>query len=116
MTFPSGTVTFLFTGVEGSTKLTQEYPDDMPARLTRHDEILNQAIQRQNGDVFQWDISQFVADSFSATFHSASDAMNHTEVFENFYDDLNPVFNANIISRFTVASKHRAFSQRVPCI
>ncbi len=27
MTFPTGTVTFLFTGIEGSTKLAQQYPD-----------------------------------------------------------------------------------------
>ena len=30
---PSGTVTFLFTDVEGSTKLAQQYPDEMPALL-----------------------------------------------------------------------------------
>ena len=27
MTHPTGTVTFLFTDIEGSTKLAQEYPD-----------------------------------------------------------------------------------------
>jgi class 3 adenylate cyclase len=42
---PSGTVTFLFTDIEGSTKLAQEYPDDMPILLARHHKILNQAIQ-----------------------------------------------------------------------
>jgi class 3 adenylate cyclase len=29
MTHPTGTVTFLFTDIEGSTKLAQEYPDAM---------------------------------------------------------------------------------------
>jgi len=68
---PSGTVTFLFTDIEGSTKLAQEHPDEMPALLTRHHEILNQAIQAHNGHVFQ-----VVGDSFSASFHSAKDALN----------------------------------------
>ena len=30
---PSGTVTFLFADVEGSIKLAQQYPDEMPALL-----------------------------------------------------------------------------------
>ncbi|HSG44870.1 MAG TPA: adenylate/guanylate cyclase domain-containing protein, partial [Anaerolineales bacterium] len=70
---PSGTVTFLFTDIEGSTKLSQEHPDEMPALLARHNEILNQAIEAHNGYVFQ-----IVGDSFSASFHSASDALNAT--------------------------------------
>src|SRR5215510_15327189 len=68
---PSGTVTFLFTDIEGSTKLAQEYPDAMPSLLTRHHEILNQATQTHNGYVFQ-----IVGDSFSVAFHSANDALN----------------------------------------
>jgi len=68
---PSGTVTFLFTDIEGSTKLAQEHPDEMPALLARHNEILDQAIQKQNGFVFQ-----IVGDSFCAAFHSANDAVN----------------------------------------
>jgi predicted ATPase/class 3 adenylate cyclase len=71
ITIPSGTVTFLFTDIEGSTKLALEYPDAMPALLARHHEILNQSIQAQNGYVFQ-----IVGDSFSASFHFASDALN----------------------------------------
>jgi len=31
---PTGTVTFLFTDIEGSTKLAQQYPEDMPARTS----------------------------------------------------------------------------------
>jgi predicted ATPase/class 3 adenylate cyclase len=68
---PSGTVTFLFTDIEGSTKLAQQYPDEMPILLTRHNEILNQAIEAHNGFVFQ-----IVGDSISAAFHNASDALN----------------------------------------
>ena len=67
---PSGTVTFLFTDIEGSTKLAQEHPDEMPALLARHHEILNRAIQTHNGIVFQ-----IVGDSFCAAFHQAHDAV-----------------------------------------
>ena len=69
--FPSGTVTFLFTDIEGSTKLAQEYPDAMPVLLARHHEILRQAIQAQNGYIFQND-----GDSLAVAFHSPLDALN----------------------------------------
>ena len=68
---PSGTVTFLFTDIEGSTKLAQEYPDAMPSLLARHNEILKQTIEGHHGFVFQ-----IVGDSFCASFHNASDALN----------------------------------------
>ena len=68
---PSGTVTFLFTDIEGSTKLSQQYRDAMPAILARHNQILHQAIESHNGYVFQ-----VVGDSFAAAFHSASDAIH----------------------------------------
>jgi predicted ATPase/class 3 adenylate cyclase len=68
---PSGTVTFLFTDIEGSTKLAQQYPEVMPILLARHHEILHQSIQAQNGYVFQ-----IVGDSFAVAFHNARDALN----------------------------------------
>src|SRR5258706_6004146 len=68
---PTGTVTFLFTDIEGSTKLSQQHPKSMPALLVRHYEILNQAIDAHNGYVFQ-----IVGDSFAVAFHSASDALH----------------------------------------
>ena len=70
MTLPTGTVTFLFTDIEGSTKLAQQYPDEMPSLLARHHEILHQSIQAHNGYVFQ-----IIGDAFSAAFHTASDAL-----------------------------------------
>jgi len=71
MTLPSGTVTFLFTDIEGSTKLAQQYPDEMPSLLARHHEILNRTIETRNGNVFQ-----IVGDSFSAAFHTPDDALS----------------------------------------
>ncbi len=68
---PSGTVTFLFTDIEGSTKLAQEHRDAMPGLLARHNLILHRAIEAHNGYVFQ-----VVGDSFAVAFHSASDALH----------------------------------------
>jgi predicted ATPase/class 3 adenylate cyclase len=68
---PSGTVTFLFTDIEGSTRLAQQYPDAMPALLARHHEILKQSIEAQNGYVFQ-----IIGDAFCAAFHTAPEAFN----------------------------------------
>jgi predicted ATPase/class 3 adenylate cyclase len=67
---PTGTVTFLFTDIEGSTKLAQEYTDEMRTLLARHQEILKQAIEAHNGFVFQ-----VVGDSFSAAFDTAMNAL-----------------------------------------
>ena len=67
---PTGTVTFLFTDIEGSTKLAQEYPGEMPSLLARHNQILNESIESNHGFVFR-----IVGDSFSAAFHTVSDAL-----------------------------------------
>jgi predicted ATPase/class 3 adenylate cyclase len=48
---PSGTVTFLFTDLEVSTRLWEEYPDAMKAVLARHDEILRHSITTHEGHV-----------------------------------------------------------------
>src|SRR5574341_1283385 len=68
---PSGTVTFLFTDIEGSTKLAQQYPEAILTLLARHHEILNQSFQTYNGYVFQ-----VVGDSFAVAFHNAGAALN----------------------------------------
>jgi predicted ATPase/class 3 adenylate cyclase len=48
---PSGTVTFLFTDLQGSTRLWEQYPEAMRAALPRHDEILRRAVQACGGHV-----------------------------------------------------------------
>jgi len=68
---PSGTVTFLFTDIEGSTRLWQEQPEAMAVAHARHDTILREAIESNHGYVFQ-----IVGDSFSAAFHNAIDGLN----------------------------------------
>ena len=68
---PTGTVTFLFTDIEASTRLAQEHPKEMPALLARHNAILNQSIEMYQGYVFR-----IVGDSYSAAFDTASDALH----------------------------------------
>ena len=46
---PRGTVAFLFTDVEGSTRLWQAHPDAMLRAYARHDAILRGAITRHRG-------------------------------------------------------------------
>jgi class 3 adenylate cyclase len=42
---PTGTVTFLFTDVEGSSRLWEAHPDAMQDALARHDEIVRDAVE-----------------------------------------------------------------------
>jgi len=67
---PTGTVTFLFTDIEGSTKLSQEFPDTLPIALEKHHSILNVAIESNNGFVFE-----IIGDAFCCAFLNASDAV-----------------------------------------
>jgi predicted ATPase/class 3 adenylate cyclase len=67
---PSGTVTFLFTDIEGSTKLAQKYPEEWEDKRARHHTILRSAIELHNGYIFQ-----IIGDAFCATFHTADDAL-----------------------------------------
>ena len=48
---PTGTVTFLFTDLEGSTRLWEQYPEAMKDALARHDDILRNAIAAHDGCV-----------------------------------------------------------------
>lgn len=48
---PSGTVTFLFTDLESSTRLWEEQPEAMQAALARHDELLAKAVESHGGHV-----------------------------------------------------------------
>jgi class 3 adenylate cyclase len=63
---PSGTVTLLFTDVEGSTRLWDTERDAMAVALRQHDEILRTEIEQAGGYVFKT-----VGDSFCAAFSAA---------------------------------------------
>ena len=67
---PSGTVTFLFTDIEGSTRLWEDHPDVMHDVLARHDEIVRHAIESHGGHVVKT-----TGDGFHAAFGTAHDAL-----------------------------------------
>jgi class 3 adenylate cyclase len=67
---PTGTVTFLFTDVEASTKLWERYPEAMRATMARHDEILGEVMESSGGYVFKT-----VGDAFCGAFSSAPRAL-----------------------------------------
>lgn len=67
---PSGTITFLFTDIEGSTRLWEQHPEPMRKALTVHDAILREEITRHAGQVFKT-----VGDSVYAAFAAARDAI-----------------------------------------
>jgi predicted ATPase/class 3 adenylate cyclase len=67
---PTGTVTFLFTDVEGSTRMAQAAGDAWPALLSQHDRLLRDAIRGSAGTVVKTE-----GDGFFAVFPSARDAV-----------------------------------------
>ncbi len=84
---PSGTVTFLFTDIEGSTKLALGYPDKWESLRTRHHAILQSAMDAHNGYVFQ-----IIGDAFCVAFHTAGDALraavkSQTDLHNEDWDD-----------------------------
>jgi predicted ATPase/class 3 adenylate cyclase len=63
--FPAGTVTFLFTDIEGSTRLWEQYPEGMQRALSRHDDLIRAAIEGHGGNVIKT-----TGDGFHAAFET----------------------------------------------
>ncbi len=68
---PSGTVTFLFTDVEGSTRRWEEHRDAMRDAMARHDAIVRTAIETHRGAIFTT-----AGDEFCSAFSSPRDALD----------------------------------------
>ena len=75
---PTGTVTFLFTDVEGSTRLWATDSIAMSSSLLVHDRIMRDAIESRGGYVFTT-----AGDSFAAAFGRASDAVAAAEAMQH---------------------------------
>jgi predicted ATPase/class 3 adenylate cyclase len=69
---PAGTVTFLLTDIEGSTRLWESNPEAMEVALQRHDGLLAEVIEGHGGHVIT---SRGEGDSFFAVFHSVVSAV-----------------------------------------
>jgi class 3 adenylate cyclase len=69
---PTGTVTFLFTDVEGSTRSWEAHPHAMPQALARHDALIEEAVEQHGGTVVR---PRGEGDSRFAVFARATDAV-----------------------------------------
>jgi class 3 adenylate cyclase len=69
---PTGTVTFLLTDIEGSTRLWEQHPEAMRDALARHHALLTYPIEQHHGIVVK---RQGEGDSLFAVFARASDAL-----------------------------------------
>jgi class 3 adenylate cyclase len=67
---PSGTVTFLFTDIEGSTRRWEEDPQAMRSALAAHDQVLQFAVENEGGFLFKQ-----TGDGICAAFSSADAAV-----------------------------------------
>ncbi|HKP51144.1 MAG TPA: NB-ARC domain-containing protein [Chloroflexia bacterium] len=68
---PTGTVTFLYTDIEGSTLRWEQHPDVMKRVVERHDALLQEAIEAAGGVVFRR-----MGDAFCAAFPLASQGVD----------------------------------------
>ncbi|MBA3687498.1 MAG: adenylate/guanylate cyclase domain-containing protein, partial [Chloroflexi bacterium] len=67
---PSGTVTFLFSDVEGSTQLLERHGALMGEALSRHHDLFEQVVERHQGAIFET-----VGDAVYAAFARPQDAV-----------------------------------------
>ena len=68
---PEGTVTFLFTDLERSTRLWEDHPEAMKDALARHDAILQRAVLEHDGHIVK-----STGDGIHAAFDTAPHAVN----------------------------------------
>jgi predicted ATPase/class 3 adenylate cyclase len=69
----SGVVTFLFTDIEGSTRLWEQEPERMRPALARHDAIAKAAVERHHGTIVK-----MAGDGVHAAFNDPLDAIGAT--------------------------------------
>ena len=82
---PRGTVTFLLTDIEGSTRNWEANPSAMRVALGRHDALLNEGIAARSGVVLT---ERGEGDSFFAVFDRASDAVEAAAYLQrSLYDE-----------------------------
>jgi predicted ATPase/class 3 adenylate cyclase len=74
---PSGTVTFLLTDLEGSTRLWEQDPPSMKAAMVRHDDLLEKTIAEYHGHVFAR-----MGDGMACAFATARDAVAAAAAFQ----------------------------------
>jgi predicted ATPase/class 3 adenylate cyclase/Tfp pilus assembly protein PilF len=68
---PSGTITFLYTDIEGSTPMWDRNPKAMQKSVERHNQILRQAIEEHGGTAYK-----IIGDAFQAAFVVPAEAVS----------------------------------------
>lgn len=94
---PSGTVTFLFTDIEGSTGLWEMHPEAMKKALSQHDSILRETIEANGGQVIK-----ATGDGVHGVFEKAMDAVHATIAAQRAFKD--PLFDLPINVRMGLHS------------
>ena len=95
---PSGTVTFLMTDVEQSTRLWELFPDRMRAALLRHDTLARTRIEQHNGILVK---PRGEGDSLFAVFERPTDALNAALDFQHAL--LAEAWDADVVLRVRMA-------------
>lgn len=100
MDLPRGTVTYIFTDVQGSTRLWEQAPELMTTALEMHDRVIDQAAV-ENGGVSVKPRGE--GDSHFLVFTSASDAVNAAANIQRSWNSPGAwVFNGRFSSAFRV--------------
>src|SRR6187431_1457474 len=92
-------VTFLFTDVEGSTRLWEAQPRAMSVALARHDALLHAAIESAGGTVFKT-----VGDAFCAAFPAPEAAIEAAVVGQKALTTAPPIENIPLKVRMAIHS------------
>src|SRR6185436_6787510 len=80
---PTGTLTFLFTDLEGSSRLWEERPEETAALIAHWDALLREAVEAQGGHVFK-----SMGDTVCAAFPGPAQAVRATvEVHRRLKDE-----------------------------
>jgi len=70
MSLPTGTVTFLFSDIEGSTQRWESHREAMKAAVARHEQLMSAAIKQHCGYIFK-----IMGDAFCVAFPTAPEAV-----------------------------------------
>jgi predicted ATPase/class 3 adenylate cyclase/Tfp pilus assembly protein PilF len=86
-----GTVTFLFTDIEGSSKLWEQYPEAMSQALVEHNALLRRVIEAHQGHIFKlWGDAVYAAfDTAINALHAAIEAQR--ELVHRSWGELGPL-------------------------
>lgn len=88
---PSGTVTFLFSDIEGSTQKWEENADQMQAAFARQETIMRRVMGENGGHVYK-----MIGDAFQVAFDTAPQALAAAKLAQNLlqtepWGDIGPI-------------------------